>query len=73
MSEVSGGERLHPTQDLHTPSPHQMKHIPIISRGEIAVREGLRILSAYELEGTRFWSITEADRSVTMILLPDEY
>ena len=40
---------------------------------EIAVREGLRILSAYELEGTRFWVITEADRSATTILLPDEY
>ena len=41
---------------------------------EIAVkRGGLRILSAYELEGTRFWVITEADRSTTTILLPEEY
>ena len=40
---------------------------------EIAVREGLRILSAYELEGIRFWVITESDRSATTILLPDEY
>ena len=40
---------------------------------EIAVREEFRILSAYELEGTRFWVITEADRSLTTILLPDEY
>jgi len=38
-----------------------------------AVTEGDRILSAYELEGIRFWIITEADRSVTTILLPDEY
>jgi hypothetical protein len=41
---------------------------------EIAVRRGgLRILSAYQLDGTRFWIITESDRSVTTILLPDEY
>lgn len=41
---------------------------------EIAVqRGGLRILSAYELEGIRFWIVTEADRSTTTILLPEEY
>ena len=39
-----------------------------------AVREGTRVLSAYELrDGTRIWIITEADRSVTTILLPEEY
>lgn len=39
-----------------------------------AVRTGERILSAYELpDGTRVWVITEADRSVTTILLPEEY
>jgi hypothetical protein len=39
-----------------------------------AVRDGTRVLSAYELrDGTRIWIITEADRSVTTILLPEEY
>jgi hypothetical protein len=39
-----------------------------------AVREGRRVFSAYELGyGTRIWIITEADRSVTTILLPEEY
>ena len=39
-----------------------------------AVREGTRVFSAYELrDGTRIWIITEADRSVTAILLPEEY
>ena len=39
-----------------------------------AVREGMRVFSAYELrDGTRIWIITEADRSVTSILLPEEY
>jgi hypothetical protein len=35
---------------------------------------GERILSAYRLpDGTKFWIITEADRSSTCILLPEEY
>jgi hypothetical protein len=39
-----------------------------------AVREGRRVFSAYELpDGTRIWIITEADRSMTTILLPEEY
>jgi hypothetical protein len=39
-----------------------------------AIRDGDRILSAYTLKtGVRIWVITEADRSVTTILLPEEY
>jgi hypothetical protein len=39
-----------------------------------SVEHGLRVLSAYLLrDGTRIWVITEADRSVTTILLPSEY
>jgi hypothetical protein len=39
-----------------------------------AVRDGTRVFSAYELlDGTRIWIITEADRSATTILLPEEY
>ncbi|QDU82778.1 hypothetical protein Pla110_45400 [Polystyrenella longa] len=39
-----------------------------------AVKEGYRILSAYKLsDGTKIWIITEADRSSTCILLPEEY
>ena len=41
---------------------------------ELAREEGERILSAYRLgEGTKLWIITEADRSSTCILLPEEY
>jgi hypothetical protein len=40
----------------------------------LSVEQGFRILSAYELNsGTKVWVITEADRSATTILLPDEY
>jgi hypothetical protein len=39
-----------------------------------AVEDETRILSAYTLkDGTRFWIITEADRSSTCVLLPEEY
>lgn len=39
-----------------------------------SIRDGFRLLSAYRTEaGTRFWIITEADRSITTVLLPDEY
>jgi hypothetical protein len=42
-------------------------------QNEIALREGLRIFSSYDVSAGRVWIITEADRSVTTILLPDEY
>lgn len=41
---------------------------------ELSLREGFRLLSAYHSRaGETFWVITEADRSVTTILLPSEY
>jgi hypothetical protein len=40
-----------------------------------AVSEGARILSAYELGAgkEKIWVITEADRSLSTLLLPSEY
>ena len=39
-----------------------------------AVELGLRILSSYTTPNDeKFWIITEADRSATTILLPEEY
>jgi hypothetical protein len=41
---------------------------------EFSVLNNLRILSAYSLTtGVKLWVITEADRSVTTILLPSDY
>jgi hypothetical protein len=41
---------------------------------ELSVKEGHRILSAYTTAaGVKLWVITEADRSVTTVLLPEEY
>lgn len=39
-----------------------------------AVRHDLRLLSSYRLStGVKIWIITEWDRSVTTILLPEDY
>ena len=41
---------------------------------ELSLKAGYRLLSAYESEGLpKIWIITEADRSATTILFPDEY
>jgi hypothetical protein len=49
-------------------SPHD------VAENEYAVSRELRIFSSYRLtDGTTIWVITEADRSSTTILLPEEY
>jgi hypothetical protein len=41
---------------------------------EGAIEQGNRILSVYTTSaGDRIWIVTEADRSATTILLPEEY
>ena len=41
---------------------------------ELSLQEGYRLLSVYcSAEGVRFYVITEADRSVTTVLLPEDY
>jgi hypothetical protein len=41
---------------------------------EASLTEGLRLLSSYtDRQGVKFWIITEADRSTTTILLPEDY
>jgi hypothetical protein len=41
---------------------------------EFSMTRKLRILSAYHTrQGVKLWIITEADRSATTILLPEEY
>jgi hypothetical protein len=44
------------------------------AENELSLKHGFRLLSAYTLpSGDRIWIITEADRSSTTILLPEEY
>ena len=41
---------------------------------QFSLEKGFRLLSSYQTNaGERVWVITEADRSHTTILLPDEY
>jgi len=40
---------------------------------ELSLKEGFRILSAYHNDEEKIWIITEADRSATTILFPEEY
>jgi hypothetical protein len=41
---------------------------------EVAIRDGERVFSAYFTSANdKLWCITEADRSSTCLLLPDEY
>lgn len=43
-------------------------------QNDLSLQQGLRLLSAYRAtNGTKFWIITEADRSVTTVLLPEDY
>jgi hypothetical protein len=40
---------------------------------DLAVIEGDRVLSSYKLGNKKLWIITEYDRSITTLLLPEEY
>lgn len=43
------------------------------AENEWSLKEGYRLLSVYRSGDLRFWIITEADRSVTTVLLPSDY
>lgn len=43
-------------------------------QNEFALQNGLRLLSVYHSEkGVKFYIITEEDRSITTVLLPEDY
>ncbi len=45
-----------------------------VRENQLSVEQGFRILSSHRLsDETRIWIITEADRSSTTLLLPEEY
>lgn len=43
------------------------------AENELSIVNGNRILSSYTVGDERIWIITEADRSSTTLLLPEEY
>ena len=45
-----------------------------IAENEFSLKNGFRLLSSYlTATGQKLWVITEEDRSLTTLLLPDEY
>lgn len=45
-----------------------------LNANECALQQGGRLLSAYRSRrNIKFWIITEADRTVTTVLLPEDY
>ena len=41
---------------------------------DLSLKEGFRLFSVYrDRNGQKFWVITEADRSATTVLLPEDY
>lgn len=41
---------------------------------EFSLVEGYRLFSVYHAaDGVKFWIITEADRSITTVLMPEDY
>jgi hypothetical protein len=45
-----------------------------VAENEYSVAHGVRLLSSYQTDaGEKLWIITEADRSATTLLLPEEY
>ena len=44
------------------------------TENELSLKYGFRLLSSYQVtDNAKIWIITEADRSVTTLLLPEEY
>ena len=44
------------------------------TENELSLKHGFRLLSSYQVtDRNKIWIITEADRSVTTLLLPEEY
>ena len=67
-AEVQQALHRHASGDWGDVSPEDREE------NELSLREGFRLLSVYhDAIGTKFWIITEADRSATTVLLPDDY
>lgn len=65
---VTGSIKRHANGDWGNLTPEDRE------QNELALKNGSRLLSAYEhWRLPKIWIITEADRSTTTVLFPDEY
>jgi len=65
--ELAALIRRHATGDFGDLDEHDL------AMNTAALTTGDRIMSVYEISGARLYVITEADRSATTVLLPEEY
>jgi hypothetical protein len=64
---IHEGLRRHASGDWGDVPPEDAR------QNEFGLKHGERLLSAYGEGGNRFWIITERDRSVTTVLMPEDY
>lgn len=68
QEDILAGIRRHQSGDWGELDEHDRQE------NEASLIGGARLMSAYRAaNGTTFWLITEADRSVTTVLLPEDY
>ena len=68
MSEFISAIKRHRSGDWGDVDEHDRQE------NELSLQRWLRLLSVYHTRaGVKFWIITEADRSVTTLLLPEDY
>lgn len=68
MAEIMIALRRHATGDWGEICPGDRR------ANDDALREGTRLFSVYRNHaGEKFWIITEADRSATTVLMPEDY
>lgn len=68
MDDITGGLARHGRRDWGEVCEEDN------AANDAALQDGARLLSAYRAKsGERFWIITEADRSATTVLLPEDY
>lgn len=66
--DIFTGIRRHQSGDWGDANQHDP------AANDRALVDGTRLLSAYQTSsGITFWLLTEADRSVTTVLLPEDY
>lgn len=73
LNQITSDEILHSLY-RHTRGDWGAMDTEDLKSNERALAHGGRLFSAYvSTAGVKFWIITEADRSVTTVLLPEDY
>ncbi len=68
QDDIQSGLKRHASGDWGDVDEHDRQ------ANERALRDGSRLFSVYHAaDSTKFWIITEADRSSTCVLLPQDY